>query len=259
MRKTLVSLIALATATAVSASAFAQDAAPATTVTTTTSSATTTTAPANPAVPAETVVTPPATVVTTTPAPAGAVDTTTTTTATTVTTTAPPAAPVVEVPPPPPPPPPPPTDPMTIQTLNVLENVCKPLVTGGDLATIAKPLGFKKNRDNSWTLRLDKPYQITVLPPGVNRNVCNMEILHPVNNDAPLTVGVHNYAIQRGYTLYRNDEYTTDLKRHTRSWELAGEGHTEALVLVTEKNPDGSPVVKNADRTTLMYSLTPTQ
>jgi hypothetical protein len=258
MRKTLVSLIALATAGAVSASAFAQDAAPATTVTTTTSSATTTTtAPANPAVPATTVVTPPATVVTTTPAPAaGAVDATTTTTATTVTTTAPPAAPVVEAPPPPPPPP---TDPVTIQALNVLENVCKPIVTGGDLATIAKAQGFRKNRDNSWTLRLTKPYQITVLPQGVNANVCNMEILHAVNGDAPITVGVHNYAIQRGYTLYRNDEYTTDLKRHTRSWELAGEGQTEALVLVTEKKPDGSPVVKNADRTTLMYSLTKTQ
>ncbi|MGE5566731.1 MAG: hypothetical protein ACM3YN_11325 [Parcubacteria group bacterium] len=253
MRKTLVSLIALATAGAVSATAFAQDAG--TTVTTTTTNSTTT-APAT--APVAT------TVVTTTPAPAlDATVTTDTTTATTVTTTtvtpvpapAPaPAAPVVEAPPPPPPAP---TDPTTIQVLNVLDNVCKPLVTGGDLQTIAKPLGFKKNRDNSWSLRLEKPYQITVFAPGANKNVCNVEILHAVNGDAPITVGVHNYAIQRGYTLYRNDEFTTDLKRHTRSWELTQNGQTEALVLVTEKNPDGSPVAKNADRSTLMYSAYP--
>jgi len=256
MRKTLVSLIALGTAAAVSVSAFAQDTAPPTTVTTTTSSSTTT-APATDPAAATTVTTPPTTVVTTTPA-TDAVPGTTATTQTTVTTTtmsAPPAAaPVVEAPPPPPPPP---TDPTTIQVLNVLENVCKPLVAGGDLQTIVKPMGFKKNRDNSWTLRLDKPYQISVLPQGVNKTVCNVEILHAVGGDAPITVGVHNYAIERGYTLYRNDEFTTDLKRHTRSWELTQDGQTQAVVLVTEKNPDGSPVAKNADRSTLMYSVYP--
>lgn len=250
MRKTLVSLIALGTAAAVSATAFAQDAAPATTTTTTTSSATTT-APAT----APEAAAPPSTVVTTTPA-TDAAPGTTTTTDTTVTTTmsAPPAAPVVEAPPPPPPPP---TDPTTIQLLNVLDNVCKPLVAGGDIQSIAKPLGFKKNRDGMWVLSLGKPYQIGLMPPGSNKNVCDVQILHPINGDAPLTVGVHNYAIARGYTLYRNDEYTTDLKRHTRSWELTQNGQTEALVLVTEKNPDGSPVAKNADRSTLMYSAYP--
>lgn len=254
MRKTFVSLIALAAATAVSVSAFAQETAPATTVTTTTSSSTTT-APATDPAAAMTVTTPPATVVTTTPA-TDAAPGTTSTTQTTVTTTmsAPPAAPVVEAPPPPPPPP---TDPTTIQLLSVLDRVCRPLVAGGDLQTIAKPLGFKKNRDGMWVMSLGKPYQIGVLPPGANKNVCNVEVLHAVNGDAPLTVGVHNYAIQRGYTLYRNDEYVTDLKRHTRSWELTQDGQTEALVLVTEKKPDGSPVAKNADRTTLMYSAYP--
>jgi hypothetical protein len=94
-----------------------------------------------------------------------------------------------------------------------------------------------------------------VLPQGVNKTVCDVDIVHSIGGDEPLTVGVHNYAIARSYTLYRNDEFTTDLKRHTRSWELAADGKVEALVLVTERNPDGSPVRKGADHSTLMYSL----
>lgn len=227
MRKTLVSLIVLGAAAAVSASAFAQD----TTTTATPSAATPqvqgtpVTLPAQPAA---------------LPAPAAA-------------TPAPEApAPVVEAPPAPPPAP---TDPTTIQVLNLVEQVCKPLVQGGDLQSLAKPLGFKKNRDGMWVLSMGKPYQIGILPPGSNKNVCDVDITHAIGGDEPLTVGVHHYAIARGYTLYRNDEYTTDLKRHTRSWELTANGKTEALVLVTERNPDGSPVGKNADHSTLMYSI----
>lgn len=256
MRKTLVSLLALGTAVAVCATAVAQETAPAATVTTTT---TTTAAAPAPAAPAATVIT---TTTAATPAPDAAPATTT---VTTVVPVPPPAPAVVEAPPfqapapavveVPPPPPPAPTDPTTIQVLSMLEQVCKPMVQGGDLQSIVKPLGFKKNRDGTWSLRLEKPYQITVLPQGVNKNVCDVDITHPVGGDAPLTVGIHNYAIARGYTLYRNDEFTTDLKRHTRSWELTGNGKTEALVLVTEHNPDGSSVVKNADRSTLMYSI----
>jgi hypothetical protein len=102
---------------------------------------------------------------------------------------------------------------------------------------------------------MGKPYQIGILPPGSNKNVCDVDVMHAVGGDEPLTVGVHNYAIARGYTLYRNDEYTTDLKRHTRSWELTADGKVEALVLVTERKPDGSSVGKNADHSTLMYSI----
>jgi hypothetical protein len=167
---------------------------------------------------------------------------------------APPPAPVVEAPPAPPPAPAVPTDPTTLQVLNVMESVCKPLVQGGDLAALTKPLRFKKKRD-VYTLALAKPAAITVRPPGSNDNVCMLEITHAVRGDQPMTVALHDWAIARGYTLYRNDEFTTDLKRHTRSWELTADGKTEALVLVTTRKPDGSPMVRNADTSTLMYSV----
>ena len=163
-------------------------------------------------------------------------------------------APVVETPPAPPPAPAVPTDPTTIRALNLVENLCKPLVQGGDPASLTKTLGFKKKRD-TFTLALAKPTVFTLLPSGSNKNVCTIEVDHAIGGDQALTVGLHDWAIARGYTLYRNDEFTTDMKRHTRSWEKTADGKTEALVMITIRKPDGSPFSRNADRTTVMYSV----
>jgi hypothetical protein len=239
MRKALVSLIAAGAAVTVSAAAFAQDAAvvappptlPAAEAVPATPTDVPTPAPAVDPAPAAEVPAP-------VPAPAVAVEV--------------PAAPVVVAPPPPPPAP---TDPATIRVLDTLERVCMPLVRGGDLQALAKPIGFKKKRD-AFTMSLARPATVTVLPTGTNKNVCMMEIDTAIRGDEALTVGIHNWAMARGYTLYRNDEYTTDLKRHTRSWELTTpEGGTEALVLITSWKPDGSSMSRNADRSTLMYSV----
>lgn len=232
MRHALVSLIALAAA---STPAIAQETAVETTTETTTVTVT------QPAAPTPATAEPTATVTTTVTTPAE----------TTVTTTV--AAPVLEVAPAPALPPTP-NDPVTLQVLNTLDNVCRPLVAGGNAASITKPLGFKKKRE-VFVLSLAKPSSITVTPSAANPNVCNFEVIHPVGGDEPITVGLHNWAIGQGYTLYRNDAYTTDLKRHTRSWERTVDGKTEALVLVTETRPDGSGTVKNGTRSTVMYSV----
>lgn len=178
-------------------------------------------------------------------------------------------APVVEAPPPPPPPPPPPsppppppavpTDPTTIRALNLVETLCKPLVQGGDALALSKPIGFKKKRE-AFVLALAKPTAFTLVPSASNPNVCTLEIDHTVGGDKDLTVGLHDWAIARGYTLYRNDEYpdpfNANLKRHTRSWELTRpDGKIEALVLITSRKADGSSLARNADKSTVMYSL----
>lgn len=150
--------------------------------------------------------------------------------------------------------PPTPNDPTTLQVLNVLDNVCKPLAAGGDAAAITKPLGFKKKRE-TFVLRLEKPQEIVLIPSSSNPNVCSLEIDHAIGGDKDMTIGLHNWAIGQGYTLYRNDEFTTDLKRHTRSWELTKDGKTEALVFITEWKADGSPLGKRTDHSTLMYSV----
>lgn len=154
------------------------------------------------------------------------------------------------------PPPPPPTDPVTIAVLNAVETICKPLVRGGDVKALSTPYGYKKRKDN-YVLTVAKPYQISILPQGSNRNVCQLEVDYAIDQVEPIVVGVHNWAMARGWTLYRNDVYTTDIKRHTRSWELGGETEVEALVLVAQKKADGAPMARNVDRASVLYSVTP--
>lgn len=163
----------------------------------------------------------------------------------------PPPAPVVEAPPPPPAVP---TEPTTIRTLSLIETLCMPLAQGGDPASVTKSLGFRKKRD-TYTLKVDRTTEFAVTPSASNPNVCTMQIDHPMGVDKDITVGLHDWAVARGFTLYRNDEFTTDMKRHTRSWEKTTDGRTEALVMITIRKPDGSPFSRNADRTTVMYSV----
>lgn len=161
--------------------------------------------------------------------------------------------PIVEAPPPPPPPP---TDPATIAVLNAVERVCMPLVKGGDVKALTTPLGYRKKKD-LYTVVVAKPYQVTVMPQGTNKNVCTLEVDYPINGVEPMVVGLHNWAMARGWTLYRNDKYVTDLERHTRSWELAGPTENQALVLVAIRKANGATMTRNADRATILYSVTP--
>ena len=221
MRQALVSLFAAA---AFAAPALAQEATPAVPAVPTETPAT----PAQPALPEASPSTQTVPAVQT-PAPAPAVET-------------PPAAPAV------------PTEPTTIRTLSLVETLCQPLAQGGDPAAVTKSLGFRKKR-STYTLKVDRTTQFSVTPSASNPNVCTLQIDHPIGVDKDITVGLHDWAVARGYTLYRNDEFTTDMKRHTRSWEKTADGKTEALVMITIRKPDGSSFSRHADRTTVMYSV----
>jgi hypothetical protein len=179
-----------------------------------------------------------------------------------------PTTPPAETPPAPPPPPPPPpappappTDPTAIALLNALEQVCIPAANGGDMAKIAKAAGYKKAGDN---FVLKQPsFQFTVLSPGSNPTQCHVDVVHPIDPEAPakpLIIALHNWAaISRGWSLYRNDK-TVDSGQEftTRSWEHSGDGKDEALVLTTVRKGDGSPSLKNADTSMMLYSVSKT-
>lgn len=157
-------------------------------------------------------------------------------------------------------PPPAPTDPVNIAAIETLERICMPMVAARseDLKSAAAPFGYKARR-GIFTKVVQKPYQLTIQAPGANPDVCTVNIDHAVGGADSLTVDLHNWAQARGYGLVRNDQFTTDMQRHTRSWELTQPGQLEALVLVTTRKTDGSPMLKNADRSTLIYSLQKTQ
>jgi hypothetical protein len=175
-------------------------------------------------------------------------------------TPAPAAAPT---PPPEAPPAPPaaPTDPTAIALLSALENVCIPAANGGDLAKIAKAAGYKKAGDNF--VYKQPGFQFTVLAPGSNPTQCHIDIVHPVDPSAPakpLVIALHNWAaLTHGWSLYRNDKNVEGGEEFTtRSWEHSGDGKNEALVITTVRKADGSPTMKNADTSMMIYSVSKT-
>lgn len=168
-------------------------------------------------------------------------------------------APAVEAPPvveAPPAPPPVPTDATSLAVLDVLTRVCAQSVRGGDLKALATAAGFKLRRD-LWVKQYAKGYQISIAPPGTNPQVCSVTLDYPVNGIAPVIVDVHNWAMGKGWDLYRNDQILTDMDRTTRSWEMRGETELEAVVLVTVRKPNGAPFSNKGDRAELLYSLYP--
>jgi hypothetical protein len=169
-------------------------------------------------------------------------------------------APAPEAPPAPPPEPPrTPTDATSLAVLNVLERICLPLAKGGDLPSLAKPLGFKMKKD-LWVQQYAKGYTISVHPVGSNPGVCNVDIDHPIDGVKDVIIDLHNWAMGRDWTLYRNDKYVTDLERSTRSWEKNTDTSQEAVVLVTVRKIGDKPMTGRTDHTELLYSykaLTP--
>lgn len=163
-------------------------------------------------------------------------------------------APVVEQPAPPPAAP---TDITSLTALNLIDKVCMPLVRGGDIAQLAPAAGFKKKRD-VWVLAYTKGYQITLLPQGVNKDICTLQLDHPVDPVAPaatLATDLHNWARGRGWYLKRFDKITSDMERTTRTWETEADVQLETLVLMTERKADGTPVKAKADHSELLYSV----
>jgi hypothetical protein len=168
-------------------------------------------------------------------------------------------APVVPAPPPPAPaqPPAPPTDPAAIALLSTLQSVCQPALTGGDLAKLAKAAGYRKSGENY--VLSGRGFKFTLEAPGSNPDQCHIDMVHPVDPvapAAPIVVALHDWAaVARGWSLYRNDKnVTAGEELTTRSWEHDENGRHEALVITTFRHPDGSPMQRSSDTSTVIYS-----
>ncbi len=161
----------------------------------------------------------------------------------------------------PPPPPAPPTDPAAIGVLAALDNICVPLVDGGDVGKLTKANGFRKSND-AWVTK-QKSYQITLQPQGSNPDQCHLDIVSPVDPEAPakpIVLALHDWAaVTRSWSLYRNDKTVQSNQEFTtRSWEHDEPGKHQALVLTTIRKADGSPMKGSSDTTQLIYSSTKT-
>ncbi len=160
----------------------------------------------------------------------------------------------------PPPPPAAPTDPVAIELLDTLQNVCVPAVQGGNLASLTKTAGYRKSGDNY--VYKGKGFQLTVESQGSNPSQCHVDILHPADPAAPaqtMVLALHNWAaIDRDYNLYRNDKNVDGATEYTtRSWEHTADGKHQALVITTMRRADGTPAKGNMDTTQMIFSEIP--
>ena len=145
------------------------------------------------------------------------------------------------------------------QIIDVINRVCKPLVQGGDLEQLTKPLGYKKNRrDGTYSATLvEKPYTLTIWPQGSNKDVCRLTLRYGIDQEKPIIVGLNIFSFLHKPELVqqRNDFVpATDFKRITNSWEYFTDHESIGLVFLQLKKPDGSPVGKAWDEGEVLYS-----
>lgn len=164
--------------------------------------------------------------------------------------------------------PPPPTLPTTgdgAVIVNLLTNVCKPLVEGrGQFEPLVKAAGFKKdNRLQAWVKPLSqRPFEVHITQPGANnRNVCSMTVRYAPGWDDPIieAMNVWRFLHDPQLRLKRNDIASyTDRQRTTTTWDnwenQTFDGKMVGLILVQLNAPDGGAVNKNFDEALIQYS-----
>jgi|SRR5579859_71314 len=135
--------------------------------------------------------------------------------------------------------------------ISLLEKVCVPLVRGGNLDDIAKAnasaLGLKKNRrDNTWSMPLgpNKDYNVTLSPPGVNKDVCRGEVHYALNEDKPMVSAINIWSFLHQPELILQANYVSvnadGIKRVQKSWEHLDATSSTAVNFTTWTKPDDS-------------------
>ncbi|WP_293385632.1 hypothetical protein, partial [Phenylobacterium sp.] len=137
------------------------------------------------------------------------------------------------------------------QILQVIEKICVPLVRGGNLDDLMKTnaaLGFKKNRrDNSWAMQLgttSKDYNVTISPPGSNKDVCRGEVHYALNQDKPIVEAINIWSFLHQPELILQANYVAvdpdGIKRVRKSWEHLEANASTAVNFSTWTKPDDS-------------------
>ena len=145
--------------------------------------------------------------------------------------------------------------------LSVIDKICVPLVRGGNLDALAKATpGMKLNRrDGSWTMPLggDKAYTVTVFATGSNRDVCRGEIHYAIGQTDPLVKGLVVYAFLHQPELILQANYVQTgadgIKRVQRSWEHLEPTGIQAVNFTTLSKPDDTPTAKNYQAAEFYY------
>ncbi|HSV03779.1 MAG TPA: hypothetical protein VLI41_11305 [Phenylobacterium sp.] len=144
--------------------------------------------------------------------------------------------------------------------LRVLDNICVPLVRGGNLDQLAQAQGMRKNRrDGTWSMPLGsgRDYTIAVQPQGVNKDVCQAEVHFAIGQDAPIFKAINVWAFLHKPELQPTANYVAvdadGIKRVRRSWENQASNGSTAVNFTTWRKPNDAPLNRNYDTGMLFY------
>lgn len=154
-----------------------------------------------------------------------------------------------------------PTEGYGAAVLSVLMRACIPMVQQTKtLEEAAEEMNMRRNRRTGvYEAQLgERPYTIGIRPQGANTNVCAVEINYPIGGEEPIVEALNIWAFlqEPELELQRNDFLVgpDNIKRTTLAWEHFTDSESTGLVFVQLKNPDDSPLERNYDKATLLYS-----
>jgi hypothetical protein len=144
----------------------------------------------------------------------------------------------------------------------IVQNVCVPLVKGGNIDQLTAAAGMKKVKKRGLVNYVTllggvKGYTLTLDSQGSNKDVCSITLNYAINGEKPIIEALNIWAYLHDpyMPVQRNDFIpATDYKRITNSWEHYTDHESQGLVFLQLKKPDGTPVSDKYDLATLLYS-----
>ncbi len=148
------------------------------------------------------------------------------------------------------------------EVAKIVQNVCIPLVRGGNIDQLTAAAGMKKVKKRGLVNYVTllggvKGYTVTLDSQGSNKNVCSITLNYAINGEKPIIEALNIWAyLHDPYMPVQRNDYipATDYKRITNSWEHFNEHESQGLVFLQLKKPDGTPVSDKYDLATVLYS-----
>ena len=146
--------------------------------------------------------------------------------------------------------------------VRALQQVCLPLLEGGDTWKVARTAGFVE-QDGQWVLPIDGESRLVLNPPDrVNSRLCSASITYPMDDKSALEDAVDHWAeaqtpplrlVEAGVWT-RGATYVS----HASTWPGRSPGQSEGLALTEIRTAQGGPIAGDLDRSNLQLSFTAT-
>ncbi len=156
-----------------------------------------------------------------------------------------------------------PTDGVAARVIQVLDQVCLPMIRqpGSDQKAMAKTLGLKKAReDNTWSWKLEGVNRVAVRMPNANNvSTCDVTVNYDVGQGPTLIAGLSAWGASQAVPLQQDksaDSYTIDnIVYATTNWVAYSASTRMGLAFTEQKKTDGTPAAKGADQATVSLSF----